>query len=108
MPDFPVARFHALKDGEGRIVHAGDLEVALFRDGDRVYALGNTCLHTGGALGEGFVIDGCAVCPWHGWQYDLASGRRRPGIGDLGVPTYATRVEADEVVVTVPDDAMGS
>ena len=108
MPEYPVARFDALKDGEGRIVRAGDLEVALFRDGDRVFALGNTCLHTGGALGEGFVIDGCAVCPWHGWQYDLETGRRRPGAGAFGVPAYAARVEGADVVVTIPDDAMGS
>ena len=89
-------------------MRAGDVEVALFRDGDRVFALGNTCLHTGGALGEGLVIDGCAVCPWHGWQYDLETGRRRPGIGELGVPTYAMRVEAGEEVVTVPDGAVRS
>jgi len=108
VPDHAVARLDALKDGEGRIVRAGDVEVALFRDGDRVFALGNTCLHTGGALGEGLVIDGCAVCPWHGWQYDLETGRRRPGIGELGVPTYAVRVEAGEVVVTVPDGAVRS
>jgi nitrite reductase/ring-hydroxylating ferredoxin subunit len=108
VPEYPVARLSALRDGEGRIVRPGGVEVALFRDGDRVFALGNTCLHTGAALGEGLVINGCAVCPWHGWRYRLGDGRRVPVIGDLGVPTYDVRVDGDEVLVTIPDDAMRS
>jgi len=108
VPDYPVARFAALKDGEGRIVRPAGVEVALFREGDQVFALGNTCLHTGAALGEGFVVDGCAVCPWHGWRYDLKSGRRIPLIGDLGVETFPVRIDDGAVVVTIPDQAVGS
>ncbi|MEQ1505076.1 MAG: Rieske 2Fe-2S domain-containing protein, partial [Myxococcota bacterium] len=31
--------------------------------------------HAGGPLGEG-QLDGCTLtCPWHGWSYDLETGK---------------------------------
>ena len=33
------------------------------------------CPHLGGPLAEAPVEDGCVTCPWHGYRYDLASGR---------------------------------
>jgi phenylpropionate dioxygenase-like ring-hydroxylating dioxygenase large terminal subunit len=32
--------------------------------------LSDTCIHRGGALGKGWVQDGCSVCPYHGWEFD--------------------------------------
>ncbi len=52
---------------EGRIV-------ALFRFGDRLYALDGMCAHQGGPIADGFVQNNCVTCPWHGWQYELNTG----------------------------------
>ena len=27
-----------------------------------------------GPIGEGRVVDGCIVCPWHGYEYRLENG----------------------------------
>jgi hypothetical protein len=33
------------------------------------------CPHLGGPLAEGTVEDGCVTCPWHGYRFDLRTGR---------------------------------
>ncbi len=94
MPDFPVARLADLVPSRGRVVRAGAVDVALFRVGGEVHALENTCVHNGGPLGEGDVEDGCAVCPWHGWRYDLVTGAS-PISPMVRVNTYPAWVASD-------------
>ena len=48
--------------------------IALFRTSDGLYALDGMCAHQGGPIAEGNVAGGCVTCPWHGWQYELATG----------------------------------
>jgi nitrite reductase/ring-hydroxylating ferredoxin subunit len=101
VPDVAVARLDALPQGRGRVVVAAGREVALFRVGDEVHALENVCLHNGDPLGEGEVDDGCAVCPWHGWRYELSTGRRL-GSETLRLVTFPAWVHDGDVVVRVP------
>lgn len=68
-------------DGRGRPVRVDGLPIAVFRDGDRWYALQGTCPHAGGSMGDGWVDDGEAVCPLHRWRFKLASGRCTSGPG---------------------------
>jgi nitrite reductase/ring-hydroxylating ferredoxin subunit len=66
---------HLIPDRRARIIAApGGERIAVFRDGDRFGALTNLCAHQHGPLGEGRIIDGCIVCPWHGYQYQLEDG----------------------------------
>ncbi|HET7654568.1 MAG TPA: Rieske 2Fe-2S domain-containing protein [Acidimicrobiales bacterium] len=102
VPVHVVARVEDLRDWRGRVVRAGDRELAVFRQGDDVYALDNVCIHNGGPLGEADVEDGCAVCPWHGWRYRLVDGRS-PLNPDVGVRTYRAWIdERGDVLVDVP------
>lgn len=48
--------------------------IAVFRHAAAWYAIDGMCAHQGGPLADGVVRDGCVTCPWHGWQYDLATG----------------------------------
>ncbi len=51
-----------------------DRVIAVFRHAGTWYAIDGMCSHQGGPLADGVVRDGCVTCPWHGWQYDLATG----------------------------------
>ncbi len=54
MSDFiSVARVTDVPSGEGRVVEAGDVPIALFNVDGTFHALDNTCLHRGGPLGDG-------------------------------------------------------
>ena len=48
--------------------------LALFADGERVYAVDNRCPHLGFPLHRGTVCDGILTCHWHHARFDLASG----------------------------------
>jgi len=80
-----------IPDGRARIVRVGGERVALFRDGERVFALSNVCQHQNGPLGEGCIRDGLVTCPWHGYQYRPDDGCSPPPFTER-VPTFETRI----------------
>ncbi len=45
-------------------------DVVLWRDGGRIHAWQDLCIHRGAKLSLGKVRDGCMVCPYHAWVYD--------------------------------------
>ena len=99
MSDFiSVAKLTDVPSGEGRVVEAGGVPVALFNVDGTFHALDNTCLHRGGPLGDGVCTDGTVTCPWHGWQYDMATGECKGTPGE-SVDTYEVRVEGEDVQV---------
>jgi len=90
-----------LTPGQPTLVQAEGTRVVLVRVGDRVHALGDVCAHRGGPLSGGKLSGMRLACPWHGWMYDVRTGQCVfPGRG-AAVPSYAVRVENDEVRVEV-------
>ncbi|TWT83350.1 Anthranilate 1,2-dioxygenase ferredoxin subunit [Planctomycetes bacterium CA13] len=61
-------------DGTAVEVIAGDHVIALFRIAGKLWAIDGICAHQGGPIAQGEIHDGCVTCPWHGWQYELATG----------------------------------
>lgn len=97
----------SFEDGRAKVVLVGAERVAVFRDGERLFALGNVCAHQGGPLGEGRVRDGCAVCPWHGYEYRLESGHSPPPFTEQ-VPIYELRLREGRVQVKAQSLAAGT
>jgi nitrite reductase (NADH) small subunit/3-phenylpropionate/trans-cinnamate dioxygenase ferredoxin subunit len=96
----PVARTHDVPPGTGKVVEANGRLIALFNVAGTFYALDNTCLHRGGPVGEGDLEDAIVTCPWHGFQYDVTTGRNVFDV-QVGLETFAVRVEGDEVSIAV-------
>ncbi len=53
--------------------------IAVFHDGDALFALDGLCAHQGGPIAKGVLSKTdtgktCVTCPWHGWQYELETG----------------------------------
>ena len=76
--------------------------VALVRVGERVHALADVCAHQGGPLSEGRLTGARLACPWHGWMYDVRTGRCLMPARGGAVPSYPVRVEGGDVWVDVP------
>ncbi len=89
----------SIPDKRARVVCiGGGQRVAVFRNDNELTALSNVCAHQGGPLGEGEIIDGCATCPWHGYQYDTSSGQSPPPYTEK-IPTYELRIRGGRVEV---------
>jgi nitrite reductase (NADH) small subunit len=61
-------------------------------------AIDNVCLHMGGPLGQGYIENGKVVCPWHGWEYDPATGNLE-GDPNTHLDVYPIKVENGDVLV---------
>jgi nitrite reductase/ring-hydroxylating ferredoxin subunit len=73
-------------------------EIVLYRKGDEVFAFGNVCPHEGGSLSEGWVEGEIAVCPLHGWEFDVRSAACMTVPGE-SAGHYVVSVEDGEVFV---------
>ena len=80
-------------------VSAGGVPVMVVQDADRVYALSATCVHAGGPLDEGQILDGCVRCPWHSSRFALADGKVTHGPAASDQPTWGVRVDEGRVYV---------
>jgi nitrite reductase/ring-hydroxylating ferredoxin subunit/DMSO/TMAO reductase YedYZ heme-binding membrane subunit len=98
----------AIPDGRAVILTPPKGErIAVFREGEKVYAVANACRHQGGPLGEGRIIGGCIVCPWHGFQYRPEDGCSPPPYTEK-IPTYRTRIIGGNVFVDPAPQAPGT
>jgi nitrite reductase/ring-hydroxylating ferredoxin subunit/multimeric flavodoxin WrbA len=76
--------------------------VAVFFHEGRFRAIGNACNHKGGPLCEGRVRGEYVVCPWHGWEYSVKSGRGPEGYDEEQVPVFEVDERPDGVYVATP------
>jgi nitrite reductase/ring-hydroxylating ferredoxin subunit len=115
----PVAEFPE----SGRLtVDIGGFEVGIFRLEDGFVAYFNSCAHMGGPVclgkmiarveevfGEDRTSQGFRfskdrkniVCPWHGYEYDIRTGRHH-GTDNLRLRSVPVAVKGDDLVVTLP------
>jgi nitrite reductase/ring-hydroxylating ferredoxin subunit len=97
-----VAEARAVPEGRGILVEHGALAVAVFNAGDgRFHAVSALCPHEDGPLADGWVERGAVICPWHGFDFDLATGRSAAA-PRLGVTVYPVRVRGGDVEVDLP------
>ena len=104
-----VLSFDECPEGASEHVVAGRM-VALFRQGDELFALDGVCPHQGGPLGQGTLETDssgtCYVtCPWHGWQFDVSNGCHRTS--PLKQPSLPAKIEGGMVFVSFEEESSG-
>jgi nitrite reductase (NADH) small subunit len=93
-----AARKDEIPPGSIREFQVDGLTLAIANVGDKFYAVHNTCLHRGGPLGQGLLQGVAVTCPWHGWQYDVTTGKLVMNQA-VGVKTYTIEVRGDDLWV---------
>ncbi|HCY74798.1 MAG TPA: Rieske (2Fe-2S) protein [Ignavibacteriales bacterium] len=89
-----------LKEKQGKRFLINDVELAVFKVNNEAYVLNNICPHQHTALiYDGFIEDGCVVCPAHGWMFNLKTGKQPTGA--RGLDSYPVRIIDDEVYAIV-------
>lgn len=132
-----VAPLGDIPPGSRKLVETAGRPIVIFNVGGRLFAVSNRCPHAGGSLAhakqvgllesnepgqyrysrQGEIIR----CPWHSWEFDLATGKSwcdpatvrvknytvgvEPGAklieGPYVVETFAVSVEDDYIVLTI-------
>lgn len=119
--EIDVGSVDSFHEAKATIVTAGGKEIGVVRRGSEFYALRNICPHQGGPLCEGRVVSGLEspevgavrvvdhpimMCAWHGWEFDVRSGR---SLWDPSyrVKTYPVSVVGGRVIIEVESMTKG-
>ena len=95
-----IARIEECPPGASIERVAGDRMVALANVDGTLHALDGLCPHQGGPLGTGRLCGTILTCPWHGWQFDVVTGRHQ--ISELVLqPVHEVRVTDGVVEVRI-------
>jgi nitrite reductase/ring-hydroxylating ferredoxin subunit/multimeric flavodoxin WrbA len=79
--------------------------IAVFLFEGRFRAISDICNHKGGPLSEGRLRGEFVMCPWHGWEYSVLTGKGPTGYDEEQVPVYAVEERSDGVYVQTPPAA---
>jgi nitrite reductase (NADH) small subunit len=95
-----VAKATDIAPGQIREIQVQGITIAVANVGGQFHAINNTCLHRGGPLGQGS-LQGCVVtCPWHGWSFDVTSGKVTHNQA-AGVACYPAELRGEDVYVDI-------
>ncbi|MEJ2140005.1 MAG: aromatic ring-hydroxylating dioxygenase subunit alpha [Gammaproteobacteria bacterium] len=68
---YPICTTEQLNEENPRRIEMLGVRLVAFRDdAGNAHVLADTCIHRGGSLSKGKVIDNCVRCPYHGWRFD--------------------------------------
>src|SRR6202051_1122316 len=127
MDEVSVAKLTDIADGDYRVFAVEDLEVGIFRTGSKVLAYENVCPHAGGPVCQGKIFNQVEevltpdkksaglrfgkerhiVCPWHGYEFDLATGCH-PGDPSVRLPPAEPAVGECQIYVSGQPGAAAS
>lgn len=110
-----VGNVSEIPDREALIVEVNGRSIGVFRVDEQFYAVRNVCPHKQAPLARGTVEgtmlpskpgeldygyeDGILKCPWHGWEFDLETGKCLFGVSGRKAKTYSVKVKDSQVYV---------
>jgi nitrite reductase/ring-hydroxylating ferredoxin subunit len=95
-----VCRLEDISDGRAVAYEVDGLRLAIYREGESIFALLARCPHASGPMDLGWIEDGEAVCPLHRWRFKLTTGRCTTVRGE-SLHRFASYVRDGEVWVSV-------
>lgn len=119
-----VCREEELPPGSVRMIQVGGRAIGVLNVDGELYAIRNACPHQGAPLCRGTVSGTMLAsrpqqwvygmerqilrCPWHGWEFELATGRALFDPERVRVKTYEVEVVDGEVVLATSRTSGGS
>jgi len=93
-----VAKKESIPSDTGFCVDVEGKEVALFKVNDKIHAIYHVCPHAGGPLAEGGLTGNMVTCPWHGWEFDVTTGKCSFN-ESVTQPTFKVKEEGENIYV---------
>ena len=110
-----VATVDEIAPGQRRVVSVNGREIGIFNVDGEYFAVGNRCPHEGASLCKGRVVGLVEAsepgsyqysrrgelirCPWHGWEFDLRTGKSWCEPDRTKVRSYELKVEPGGALV---------
>jgi len=95
-----VCKVTKLIENEGQHFKINDIDIALYKVNGEIYALNNICPHQhANIMHDGFIEEGCVICPAHGWEFSLEDGKMKEYGAKLD--SYEVRIVDEYIYVKV-------
>jgi nitrite reductase/ring-hydroxylating ferredoxin subunit len=104
-----VATVEEIPPGSRKIIEVGGREIGIFNLGGEFFAIANRCPHEGASLCKGRIVglveadepgayrysrrNELVRCPWHGWEFDIRTGKSWCDPGRTKVRSYELNLE---------------
>lgn len=87
-----IASASELPSGERLFLEVEGRAIVIFNIADSLFAIGDICTHDDGPLGDGDLEGYNVVCPRHGGEFDVQTGKavQLPAVVDI--PAYPVKV----------------
>jgi len=97
-----IAPASELPNGERLFLEVGGKAIVIFNIADQLFAIGDICTHDDGPLGDGDLEGFNIVCPRHGAEFDVKTGKavQMPAVVDI--PAYPVKVVDAMILVGLP------
>ena len=99
-----IAPASELLNGERLFIEVEGKSIVIFNIADQFFAIADICTHDDGPLGDGDLEGYNIVCPRHGGEFDVRTGKavQLPVVVD--VPAYPVRVVDGMIQVGIPKE----
>ena len=99
-----IAPASELPSGERLFLEVGGKAIVIFNIADQFFAIGDICTHDDGPLGDGDLEGYNIVCPRHGGEFDVRTGKvvQMPAVVDI--PAYPVKITEGMIHVGIPKE----
>lgn len=99
-----IAPASELPNGERLFVEVEGKSIVIFNIAEQFFAIADVCTHDDGPLGDGDLEGYNIVCPRHGAEFDVRTGKvmQMPAVVD--VPAYPVKVEDGMITIGLPKE----
>lgn len=100
-----IAPVEELANGQRLFVEIADRPIVMFNIAGQFFAIGDVCTHDDGPLGDGDLEGYNIVCPRHGAEFDVRTGKvmQMPAVVDI--PAYPVQVREGVLWIGVPRES---
>ncbi|MCE9647477.1 MAG: non-heme iron oxygenase ferredoxin subunit [Chloroflexi bacterium] len=99
-----IAPASELPNGERLFVDLGDRPIVIFNIAGQLFAIGDVCSHDDGPLGDGTIEDHNIVCPRHGAEFDVRTGKAVAMPAVIDIPAYPVQIRDGTIFVGIPKE----
>ena len=97
-----IAPASELPNGERLFVEIEGKPIVIFNIAEQFFAIGDICTHDDGPLGDGDLEGFNIVCPRHGGEFDVQTGKATQMPAVVDIPAYPVKVVDGMIQVGLP------
>jgi 3-phenylpropionate/trans-cinnamate dioxygenase ferredoxin subunit len=101
---FEIAPASELPNGERLFVEMEGKSIVLFNVAGQIFAIADLCTHDDGPLGDGDLEGHNIVCPRHGAEFDIRTGKAVSMPAVVDIPAYPVRVIDGNIWLGLPKE----